>query len=93
MYCKDLIALILERAWSVAELAELLQEHPNDIESDLEHLLLSLRHEPCRVLRERARCRKCGFEFGTGRLPKPGKCPRCRGTWIEPPRIGLSARR
>jgi predicted Zn-ribbon and HTH transcriptional regulator len=70
MYRKDLIALLLERAWSVTELAELLQEHPNDIESDLEHLLLSLRHEPYRVLRERARCRKCGFELGTGR-PEP----------------------
>lgn len=89
MFRKDLIPLLLERSWSVAELAELLQEHPKDVESDLEHLLRSLRHEPYGIEIEKAHCRKCGFAFRSDKLHKPGKCPQCHGTWIEPPRIGL----
>ena len=92
MFRKDLIPLLLERGWSVAELAEFLEVHPKDMESDLEHLLRSLKHEPYRVELEKAHCRKCGFAFGTEKLRKPGKCPGCHGTWIEPPRIRLHAR-
>lgn len=33
-----------------------------------------------------ARCSKCGFEFkDRRRIRKPGKCPECRGTFIEEP--------
>lgn len=92
MFRKDLIPLLLERPWSVAELAEFLQEHPKDLEQDLEHLLRSLKHQPYRLQREQARCRQCGFVFRSQRLHKPGKCPSCHGTWIDPPRIGLEPR-
>jgi len=38
-----------------------------------------------------ARCGKCGFEFtGRRRAKKPGKCPRCRSTYIEEPLYSLS---
>jgi predicted Zn-ribbon and HTH transcriptional regulator len=92
MFRKDLIPILVQRDWSVAELAELLQAHPKDIESDLDHLLRSLKHEPYDVRIAKPRCRKCGFEFRSNKLHKPGKCPRCHGTWVEPPRIHLSAR-
>jgi len=89
MFRKDLISLLLERSWSVSELAEFLQERPKDVEGDLEHLLRSIKHEPYGVDFETARCRKCGFALSSRKLHKPGKCPRCQGTWIEPPRIRL----
>ena len=39
-----------------------------------------------------ARCRKCGFEFGTDKLRKPSKCPKCKDTWISEPRIKIERR-
>ena len=34
-------------------------------------------------------CNKCDFEFTNNRFTKPGKCPRCKSTWIVAPRIGV----
>lgn len=37
------------------------------------------------------RCGKCGFEFtGRRRTRKPGKCPKCRSTYIEEPLFSIS---
>ena len=37
-----------------------------------------------------AECDDCGFVFaGRDRVKKPGKCPRCRSTHIEPPLFNL----
>lgn len=38
-----------------------------------------------------ARCAKCGFEFkDRRRTRKPGKCPRCRSTFIEEPLYSIA---
>jgi predicted Zn-ribbon and HTH transcriptional regulator len=38
-----------------------------------------------------ARCGKCGFEFkDRRRVRKPGKCPECRGTYIEEPLYSIA---
>lgn len=92
MYRKDLIPLLENRMVTVEELAELFEARPRDIELDLAHLLKSLKRSSYRVTIEPARCRKCGFRLKHERLSKPGKCPRCRSTWIAPPRIGLKAK-
>jgi len=42
---------------------------------------------------EPARCRKRGFRFHSEKLHKPGKCPRCKGTWISEPLIAVEERR
>lgn len=37
-----------------------------------------------------ARCGKCGFEFKERRRTrKPGKCPKCRSTFIEAPLFSI----
>ncbi len=89
MFRRDLIDLLQGRPRSVAELAEMLEATPREVEDDLRHLLKSLRHEPYRAVIEPARCRKCGFVFRADKLRKPGKCPRCRATWIEAPRVRI----
>lgn len=39
-----------------------------------------------------ARCAKCGFEFrDRRRTRKPGKCPKCKSTYIEEPLYSLAA--
>lgn len=40
---------------------------------------------------EPARCGKCGFEFkDRRRIRKPGKCPRCKSTYLQEPLYSLS---
>ena len=89
MYRKDLIEPLLDRAWSLRELAEQLDMTQQDVEDDVHHLLRSLKHAGYRVLVEPASCRHCGFVFHKDKLRKPGKCPRCRHTWILEPRLRL----
>jgi len=41
-----------------------------------------------------ARCSGCGYVFEKRDRPKkPGKCPRCKGTHIEPPLFSITVRR
>ena len=89
MFRPDLIESLRGRRLSVNELARELDVRPRELENDLEHLRKSLKHSTYRVIFEPASCRKCGFVFHQTRLRKPGKCPRCRGTWISEPRLGI----
>ena len=93
MFRKDLIPLLKDRPLSLRELALQLDEHPHDLEDDLQHLLRSLKHDPLCPVITPARCRKCGFTFHPDKLHKPGKCPRCRGTRISEPLIALEEKR
>ncbi len=74
---------------TLRELAVMLGQHPKDVEDDVRHLLKSLRNMPYRAEITPARCRKCGFAFQKDKLHKPGKCPRCNGTWITEPMISI----
>jgi len=89
MFRRDLIAILEERPISLKELALLLDCPPRDLENDLKHLFRSLRNGPSSPAITPARCRKCGFLFEEHKLHKPGKCPRCKGTWISEPLIAL----
>lgn len=58
----------------------------------LAHLRLSLRRTPRPLRLHPARCLACGFAFAKRDRPgKPGKCPACRATHIEPPRFSLES--
>jgi len=81
------------RPVTLYELSLELEAKPRDLEDDLQHLFRSLRGmPPCPVI-EPAHCRKCGFRFHAEKLRKPGKCPRCKGTWISEPLISVEERR
>ncbi len=93
MFRRGLIDALKARPISLYELALLLDERPRDLEDDLQHLFRSLRKHPlCPVIKP-ASCRKCGFVFDDHKLHKPGKCPRCKGTWISDPLISLEEKR
>lgn len=91
MFRKDLVDLLLNHPMSIHDIARQLQLIPKDVESDLKHLLKSLKHEPYRARIEPAHCRQCGFTFHRDKLHKPSKCPQCHGTWITEPRIAIEA--
>ncbi|MFN7141088.1 MAG: transcriptional regulator [Limisphaerales bacterium] len=86
---RRIIPLILDQPKSLSELARQLAMHPRDVENDLKHLLLSVKHTEYEADIVPAECRKCGFEFSTDKLHKPSKCPKCKATWISEPLIGL----
>jgi predicted Zn-ribbon and HTH transcriptional regulator len=92
MFRRDLIDLLLDHPRTLAELAEALEMKFSDLEDDLQHLFRSAMHEGYRVVIEHAQCRKCKFRFHSTRLHKPGKCPQCKGNWIDPPRFHLEQR-
>lgn len=93
MYRKDLLEILHDRPASLHELALLLKLHPREVEDDLNHLIRSLKNLPCHAIITPATCRKCGFVFHRDKLHKPGKCPRCHGTWISEPLISIEENR
>lgn len=85
--------MLQDRPASLHELAGRLDLPPKALEDDLHHLIRSLKNRPYHAIITPATCRKCGFSFNRDKLHKPGKCPRCHGTWISEPLIGIEERR
>jgi len=92
MFRKDLLELLRRAPRSVTDIATLLELEPKAVEDDRRHLLKSVKHTGYRVTITPARCRHGGFIFHADKRHKPGKCPRCRHTWISPPLIQMEAR-
>lgn len=82
MFRKDLLTMLSGQPRSVSSIARELGLRRADVEDDLRHMIRSARAAGHRVVVEPARCRACGFTFDENTLSKPGKCPRCRATWL-----------
>ena len=89
MFRRDLIPLLLDQKMSLSEIARAVRETPKDVIDALTHLAKSSKHSDYVLDVTPAECRKCGFEFGTEKFTRPGKCPKCRATWIYEPLIGV----
>jgi predicted Zn-ribbon and HTH transcriptional regulator len=87
---KDLIPILQQRPRTIHDLAHELEMKPSDLEDDLVHLQRTLRNTPTPLVIEPAACRKCGFTFGPEKLGKPGRCPKCRETWIQAARVSIA---
>lgn len=65
-----------------------------DVAEHLQHLERSLRHEGLSLHVHPATCVSCGFVFeDRRRLTRPGACPKCRATRIDPPMFEVRAAR
>jgi hypothetical protein len=89
MFRKDLIPLLLNNPMAVADLAKLCGAPIKVLHDDLRHLIKSLKNSAYDIKVHPAACRKCHFVFSADKLTRPGKCPKCRATWIEPPLIEI----
>jgi len=89
MFRKDLIKLLLENPMGLRQIVRMVDESPDQIADDLNHLFRSLKHTEYEAVIEPARCRACGFEFSESKLNKPSKCPKCHNTWVLEPKIGI----
>ncbi len=92
MYRKKLRDLLLQQPLSIRHIAELMEIPIRDVASDVEHLSKSLKRTEYTLKIEPAQCRKCGFRFRKNKMTKPGKCPRCQGTWIHHPLLHIDPR-
>lgn len=92
MFRRDLIPLLLDKKLSVSEIARAVHEEPKEVIDALTHLAKSSKHGDYELVMDPAECRKCGFEFNTEKFSRPGKCPKCRSTWIYEPLIGVVRR-
>jgi predicted Zn-ribbon and HTH transcriptional regulator len=89
MFRRDLVPLLLGKQLTLSEIARMVGESPRDVTDALTHLAKSSKHSDYELVITPAECRKCGFEFGTEKLSRPGKCPECKSTWIYEPLIGI----
>lgn len=75
------------------DLSEIAGLREKDVAEHLEHLARSLPHERERLAVEPASCIACGYRFERrARLSRPGACPRCRSTRIDPPMFRIEPR-
>ena len=86
------MALLLDHPMTMAEIAGQLGISKRDVADDIAHLLKSLERSDYDTIVTPAKCRKCGFTFEESKLKKPGRCPQCRSTWIEPPRVEVRSK-
>ncbi len=92
---EELREALLDSPATARELSGRVGLREKDVAEHLAHLSRSLGRRGERLAIAPASCIECGFAFrGRERLTRPGACPRCRSTRIDPPvfRIERSAR-
>lgn len=78
--------VLRESAGTAKELSAAVGIREKDVTEHLEHLRRSGEHRGEELVVEPASCIACGHVFrDRSRLTRPGACPRCRSTRIDPP--------
>jgi len=77
---------LLRGVATAREISERVSIPEKDVAGHLEHLEKSLRAQGERLVVQAASCISCGYSFvRRTRLTRPGSCPECRATRIDPP--------
>jgi predicted Zn-ribbon and HTH transcriptional regulator len=87
---RQLIELLSHEPRSVSSLGRELGLRRGDVEDQLRHAVRSAAGAGHSVEVIPARCKDCGFLFGTDRLARPGRCPSCKGSRLFEPLIRLA---
>ena len=83
---------LLRGTATARELSERVSIREKDVAEHLEHLEKSLRARGERLVVEPATCIACGYAFARrSRLTRPGSCPECGSTRIDPPAFRIDA--
>ena len=71
---------------SSMDLSRALGIREKDVLHHIDHVEKTLKARNQRIQIIPASCRSCGFVFaGRRRFSKPGRCPECRGTYLDSP--------
>jgi predicted Zn-ribbon and HTH transcriptional regulator len=83
--------VLLAGAATAQDLSAEVGVREKEVPEHLSHLARSLPHRGERLVVEPASCVGCGFTFADrARLTRPGACPRCRSTRIDPPAFRIA---
>ncbi len=83
---QEIVDLITNHPLDIRSISLILGISQKRIEENLEHIRLSYKDK---FQVHPAICAKCDFEFTNQRYTKPGKCPQCRSTWVDSPRVEI----
>jgi hypothetical protein len=89
---QKLLDLLEHESRTFDGLAAELRTSTKVLETDLRSLERSLKAKGRRIVVEPAICIDCGFVFrgrDSKRFHDPSKCPRCRGTHLQPGRLSI----
>ncbi len=83
---QQMAALLRQGDWDVRGLSQALRIPEKEVIAHMAHVRQSLTAVGRQLVIRPAFCWACGFSFkGRRRFTRPGRCPRCRQTRIEPP--------
>ena len=81
---KKMITLLSEEEHSARDLSSLLGIQEKEVYDHLLHVSRSVAAQKRTLVVKPCVCRSCGFVFKERkRFTKPGRCPECKGTYIE----------
>lgn len=82
---QEIIELLSMGTYTLQDLSSELHISMKEVLGHLPHVRKSVRL-PNKFVIEPAECLDCGFVYkDRSKIHKPGKCPRCRGTYIREP--------
>lgn len=83
---QQIIELLKHNELSAREISALLGIKEKDVCVHLTHIERSVSARGEKIHIRASRCRKCGYVFkDRRRFTRPGRCPRCKGSYIEEP--------
>lgn len=83
---QQIIALLKDREMSARELSQSLGIEEKEVYQHLNHVYRSATAQGRTLQIRPSECLKCGFIFKErNRFTPPGRCPRCKGTYLQKP--------
>ena len=91
---QQLINALMDRDMTALDLSQELGIREKEVYEHLPHIARSVASRGKKLIMMSPRCLKCGFIFKERtRFTRPGRCPRCRGTYIEAPAYRIEGAR
>jgi len=83
---QQIAALLQEEPMTAMEISRAVRIPEKEVYRHLPHIQKSVAGQDKELLLTPCTCRACGFVFKERRrLTRPGRCPRCRQSRIDPP--------
>ena len=88
---QQMIELLKREALSAREVSQILGVRETAVVDHLRHLEKSVAAKGGKLEILPFKCLECGFVFRErSRYSRPGRCPKCKGTYLQTPRFHIS---
>lgn len=83
---QEIIDLLGDTEMSARDISRAMRIKEKEVYDHIGHIQRSLAAQKKKLHIRPSRCRKCGYVFtDRTRFTRPGRCPRCRGTYLQEP--------